>query len=372
MSKNDDRNEHETTEAEQSVGRRTLLKGGAVAAAAGAGLLGAGAASMLPRAEAVAAIGPPRKMIWVVHELGVWNLPLDVAFNDVAELAGWEFQKVASQPAFTVEGNTKDITNALAAKPDVLIVTMAGDGLLPILKEAQAQVPYLAIHQSFNDTLVTEEMPDYIGGFAGEITEISGGTVAEGVLAEAFKNGRTSGVMGLGNPIPGHEFVGKRVTAMKDAATAFNAKNGTTFEVEEFDDKSLDVAAAVPIYKTYIRRHGEDLAGFFGLGNFPTVAIIQAMKELGIGPGEYPLATIDTAPVTNEGVKEGYVMFIYDNQYYSASYVPATQAWQFLERGFQALSRYPTGSLVTKDNIDFVIARDNALLEYGKGYGVAY
>ena len=372
MSKYDEENDHEAGEAEQGIGRRGLLKGGAVAVAAGAGLLGAGGASMLPGADAVAAVGPPRKMIWVVHELGVWNLPLDVAFNDVAKLAGWEYQKVASQPAFTVEGNTKDITTAIAARPDVLIVTMAGDGLLPILKKAQAQVPYLAIHQSFNDTLVTEEMPDYIGGFAGEITEISGGTVAEGVAAEVFRRGRTSGILGLGNPIPGHEFVGKRVTAMKAAVAAFNEKNGSTFEVEEFDDKSLDVAAAVPIYKTYIRRHGDDLAGFLGLGNFPTVAIIQAMKEIGIGPGEYPLATIDTAPVTNEGVKEGYVMFIYDNQYYSASFIPAVQSWQFLERGFQALQRYPTGSLVTKDSIDFVVARDDALLERGKEYGVAY
>ena len=164
MSKYDEENDHEENdheagEAEQGIGRRGLLKGGAVAVAAGAGLLGAGGASMLPGADAVAAVGPPRKMIWVVHELGVWNLPLDVAFNDVAKLAGWEYQKVASQPAFTVEGNTKDITTAIAARPDVLIVTMAGDGLLPILKKAQAQVPYLAIHQSFNDTLVTEEMP---------------------------------------------------------------------------------------------------------------------------------------------------------------------------------------------------------------------
>ena len=371
MSKNDDRDERETTESEQGLGRRTLLKGGA-AAAAGAGLLGAGAASIFPQADAVAAIGPKRKMIWVVHELGVWNLPLDVAFHDVAELAGWEFQKVGTQPAFTVQGNTKDINDAIQARPDVLIVTMAGDGIIPILKEAQAKVPYLAIHQGFNETLVMEEIPDYFGGFAGEIPEISGGTVAEGVLAEVFKQGRTSGILGLGNPVPGHEFVGRRVSAMKDAVTAFNAKNGTTFEAEEFDDKSLDIAAAVPIYKTYIRRHGDNLAGFFGLGNFPTVAIIQAMKEIGIGPGEFPIATIDTAPVTNEGVKEGYVMFIYDNQYYSVSFIPAVQSWQFLERGFQALQRYPTGSIVNKDNIDFVAARDEALLERGKEYGIAY
>ena len=371
MSKRDDREETETAESEQGLGRRTLLKGGA-AAAAGAGLLAAGAASVVPQREAVAAIGPKRKLIWVVHEIGVWNLPLDVAFNDVAELAGWEFQKVATQPAFTVEGMTKDITAAIQAKPDVLIVTMPGDGILPILKEAQASVDYLAIHHAFNDTLVLEEMPDYISGFAGEIPSISGGTVAQGVLEALVKKGRTSGVIGLGNPVPGHEFVGKRVTGMKDTTTAFNAANGTTFEAEEFDDKSLDVAAAVPIYKTYIRRHGDNLAGFFGLGNFPTVAIIQAMKELSIGPGEFPIATIDTATVTNEGVKEGYVMFIYDNQYYTQSFIPAMSAWQFLERGFQALGRYPTGSIVNKDNIDFVIARDDALLERGKEYGIAY
>ena len=371
MSKSDVRELGVETEEKRGLGRRALLQGG-VAAAAGAGLLGAGAASMLPAGPAVASISPQRKLIWVVHELGVWNLPLDVAFHDVAALAGWEFQKVATQPAFTVQGMTKDITDAIQAKPDILIVTMPGDGILPILKEAQASVEYLAIHHAFNDGLVMAEIPDYIAGFAGEIPEISGGTVAEGVVNEAFRMGRTSGVLALGNPVPGHEFVGRRVQGMKDTVAAFNDKNGTSFEAEEFDDKSLDVAAAVPIYKTYIRRHGDDLAGFLGLGNFPTVAIIQAMKEIGIGPGEYPLASIDTAPVSNEGVKEGYVLFIYDNQYYSQSFIPAIQAWQFLERGFQALQRYPTGAIVNKDNIDFVAARDDALLEKGKEYGIAY
>ena len=370
MAKNDERDEHETGEAEQTFGRRTLLTGSA--AVAGAGLLAAGATSVVPHRDAIAATGEKRKLIWVVHEIGVWNLPLDVAFHDVAKMTGWEFQKVASQPAFTVEGMTKDITTAIQAKPDVLIVTMPGDGIVPILKEAQASVDYLAIHHAFNETLVLEEIPDYLAGFAGEIPAISGGTVAQGVLDALHENGRTSGVIGLGNPVPGHEFVGKRVTGMKDTVAAFNEANGTTFEAEEFDDKSLDLAAAVPIYKTYIRRHGDDLAGFFGLGNFPTVAIIQAMKELGIGPGEFPLATIDTATVTNEGVKEGYVMFIYDNQYYTQSFIPAMQAWQFLERGFKALDRYPTGAIVNKDNIDSVIARDDALLELGKEYGIAY
>ena len=80
----------------------------------------------------------------------------------------------------------------------------------------------------------------------------------------------------------------------------------------------------------------------------------------------------DTAPVTNDGVKEGYVMFIYDNQYYTQSFIPAMQAWQFLERGFMALDRYPTGAIVNEDNIDSVIARDDALLELGKKYGIAY
>ena len=269
MSKRDDRDETETAESEQGLGRRTLLKGGAAAAVAGAGLLAAGAASVVPQREAVAAIGPKRKLIWVVHEIGVWNLPLDVAFNDVAELAGWDFQKVATQPAFTVEGMTKDITAAIQAKPDVLIVTMPGDGILPILKKAQASVDYLAIHHAFNDTLVLEEMPDYTSGFAGEIPSISGRHRGARGLGGVGEEGQDEWRHWAWNPVPGHEFVGKRVTGMKDTTTAFNAANGTSFEAEEFDDKSLDVAAAVPIYKTYIRRHGDDLAGFFGLGEFP-------------------------------------------------------------------------------------------------------
>ena len=129
VAKNEERDQRETVEAELSFGRRSLLTGSA--AVAGAGLLAAGAAGVAPQREAIAATGEKRTMIWVVHEIGVWNLPLDVAFHDVAKMAGWEFQKVASQPAFTVEGMTKDITAAIQAKPDVLIVTMPGDGILP-------------------------------------------------------------------------------------------------------------------------------------------------------------------------------------------------------------------------------------------------
>ena len=358
------------SELDRGFGRRTLLKGGGLAV--GAGLIGAAGTGLFAEAAAAAGLGPKRKMVWVVHEIGVWNLPLDVAFTDWAELAGWEYQKVASQPAFTPQGMAKDITDALAAQPDVLIVTMPGDGILPVLQKAQGSVPYLAIHHAFNEELVMEEVPGYLAGFAGEIPAISGGTVAEGVVNELSGRGLTSGVIGLGNPVPGHEFVGKRVTAMKQAVAAFNEKNGTTFDIEEFDDKSLDVAAAVPIYKTYMRRHGDNLVGFSGLGNFPTTAIIQAAKELDIPPGRFAIASIDTAPATNQGVKEGYVMFIYDNQYYSQAFIPAVQSWQFLERGFQALQRYPTGALVTKDTIDVVIARDNALAARAKEVGITY
>ena len=217
---------------------------------------------------------------------------------------------------------------------------MAGDGLLPILKEAQAQVPYLAIHQSFNDTLVMEEMPDYIGGFAGEIPEISGGTVAQGVLEVALRQGRTSGIMALGNPVPGHEFVGKRVKAMKDAATAFNDKNGTSFEVEEFDDK---VAGR--------RGCGADLQDLHSQARGRPCGLLRArqLSDRRHHPGdegdrhrsgEYPIATIDTAPVSNEGVREGYVLFIYDNQYYTASFIPAVQrgsTWSAASRRCSAI-----------------------------------
>ena len=136
-------------------------------------------------------------MIWVVHEFGVWNLPLDAAFNDVAKMAGWEFRKVASQPAFTVEGMTKDITAAIQARPDFLIVTMPGDGILPILQEAQASVDYLAIHHAFNEILVNEEMPDCIAGFVGETPVAKAGKTM--VMTPSSPDATTISVPGYSN-----------------------------------------------------------------------------------------------------------------------------------------------------------------------------
>jgi ABC-type sugar transport system substrate-binding protein len=348
--------------------RRQFIKAGA--ALAGTGLIAGPAVGLFPKPAVAASAGPKRKLIWVVHEVGVWNLPLDVAFSDFAQLAGWEYQKVGSQPQFTVEGETKDVTAAIQAKPDVLVTTMPGDGLLPVLKQAASSVPFLAMNNSFNDTLIMKELPSFFGGFFGEIPEISGGTVGEGVVKELLRQGKKSGIVAIGNPVPGHEFVERRASAMKAAIKAFNEKNGTNFTADEFDDKSLDVAAAVPIYKTYIRAHEADLGGFASLGNFPATAIIQAMKEINIPPNKYPIASIDTAPVTNQGVKDGYVLFIYDNQYYTQAYMPAATAWQYLERGFKGLLRYPTGSVVTKDNIDAVIQRDDNLAKRAKDLGI--
>ena len=177
-------------------------------------------------------------------------------------------------------------------------------------------------------------------------------------------------MIAIGNPVPGHEFVGRRANGMRDAVAKVNAEAGAEFTVEEFDDKSIDLAAAVPIYKSYFRRHGDNLGGFASLGNYPATAILQAMGELDIPANKFPIATIDTAPASNQAVLDGYILFIYDNQYYAQAAIPVAQAWHYLERSMYALTRYPTGSILDKTTIGGVIARDEKLYQRAKEAGL--
>ena len=348
--------------------RRSFLKGSAAVAAgvAGASLV----TSQVAQAATEGTLGPARHVIQVIHEVGPWHLGMDTACKDFCDMAGWTYQQVATQSSYNAAGMTKDISDSMAAKPDVLVTTMPGDGIIDILKEANASVPYLVINHAFNDTLVLKEIPDYKGGFTGEIPEISGATVADGVARELVKQGRKSGVIAIGNPVPGHEFVGRRANGMRDAVAKVNAEAGADFTVEEFDDKSIDLAAAVPIYKSYFRRHGDNLGGFASLGNYPATAILQAMGELDIPANKFPIATIDTAPASNQAVLDGYILFIYDNQYYAQAAIPVAQAWHYLERSMYALTRYPTGSILDKTTIGGVIARDEKLYQRAKEAGL--
>jgi ABC-type sugar transport system substrate-binding protein len=370
MKKNEDKKKKDSAEVYSKPDRRSFLKGSAAVAAgvAGASLV----TSQVAQAATEGTLGPARHLIQVIHEIGPWHLGMDTACKDFCDMAGWTYQQVATQSSYNAAGMTKDISDSMAAKPDVLVTTMPGDGIIDILKEAFNSVPYLAINHAFNDKLVLKEIPGYFAGFTGEIPEISGATVADGVARELIKQGRKTGVIACGNPVPGHEFVGRRVTGMKEAVTKVNAEAGTEFTFEEFDDKSIDLAAAVPIYKTYFRRHGDNLGGFSGLGNYPTTAILQAMEELDISANKFPIATIDTAPASNQAVLDGYVLFIYDNQYYAQAAIPVAQAWHYLERSMYALTRYPTGSVLTKDTIGGVIARDEKLYQRAKEAGLVH
>jgi ribose transport system substrate-binding protein len=52
-------------------------------------------------------------------------------------MAGWEFQHTGN-PVYSVENHVEQVNNAIAAKPDVIIISRESVGLVPAFQKAQA------------------------------------------------------------------------------------------------------------------------------------------------------------------------------------------------------------------------------------------
>jgi ABC-type sugar transport system substrate-binding protein len=349
----------------RELNRRELLAAGAAA--------GVGATLLAPLAAGAATKARPPKspgglVIWVPASINDYNLPIDVGFHEAVTLVGWTYQKIGTPEAqASPEASVNNINKALQRRPTVLAVTMLGSPTTAAIKKVlDAKIPVIVVNSQ-----VEPDRENLGVGFVGPSFFEAGEICANRIAAEAMKRGKKSGVIVCGNLFPGGAAIEGRYKGIAAGIQAWNKAKGTSFTTENFPDNALDSVKGLTTYKAKYTQLGSKLAGFAPLGLPSTELMPKFMKDAGLKAGSIAIGGFDTAPDVEQSIKDGYVQFAIDQQFYSQGFVSGMLAWQLVARAQSPAPNYDTGqAVVDSSNVNRAVNRDNLVLGLAKKYGI--
>jgi simple sugar transport system substrate-binding protein len=127
---------------------------------------------------------------------------------------------------------------------------------------------------------------------------------------------------------------------------------GMDVEYQEIDDATnADPAAGVPIFTGYMSANPDTAAIFIDHGNL-TSTIPTYMESANLGPDDLYAAGFDLSPATVQGVEDGFVDLVIDQQQYLQGFFGIEQLCLTHTFGFSGLFINTGGGFVDASNID--------------------
>jgi simple sugar transport system substrate-binding protein len=237
---------------------------------------------------------------------------------------------------------------AVATKPDgIAVMGHPGDDAFdPLIDDARSQ----GIIVTVMNTELQNAQAKYATagtGYVGAVLHDAGAALAnEAVARGGLKSGDRALVWGLVAQ-PGR---GERTQGILDALEAA----GLTVDYLEIDDATnADPANGVSTFTGYASAHNDLKAIFIDHGNL-TSTIPTYMKAANLAPGSIYAAGFDLSPATVQGVKDGYVNLVIDQQQYLQGFLAVEQLCLTEKYGFSGLFVNTGGGFADKDNIDVI------------------
>jgi simple sugar transport system substrate-binding protein len=247
----------------------------------------------------------------------------------------WDPKKMISQ-----------FTEAVATKPDGIAVMghPGDDSFDPLIDNARSQGILVTV---MNTELPKAEAKYATAGtgYVGAVLHDAGAALArEAVARGGLKSGDRAFVWGLKSQ-PGR---GERTQGILDALQ----EAGLTVDYLEIDDATnKDPANGVSAFTGYASAHKDLKAIFIDHGNL-TSTIPTYMKAANLAAGSIYAAGFDLSPSTVQGVKDGYVNLVIDQQQYLQGFLAVEQLCLTKKYGFSGLFVNTGGGFVDKSNID--------------------
>jgi simple sugar transport system substrate-binding protein len=237
---------------------------------------------------------------------------------------------------------------AVATKPDgIAIMGHPGDDAFdPLIDDARSQGILV--------TVMNTELPKAEAkygtagtGYVGAVLHDAGAALAKEAIARGgLKSGDRAFLWGLKSQ-PGR---GERTKGVEDALK----EAGLQVDYQEIDDATnKDPAAGVGTFTGYASSHTDLKAIFIDHGNL-TSTIPTYMKAASLAPGSIYAAGFDLSPSTVQGVKDGYINLVIDQQQYLQGFVAVEQLCLTKKYGFSGLFVNTGGGFVDKNNIDVI------------------
>ena len=237
---------------------------------------------------------------------------------------------------------------AVATKPDgIAVMGHPGDAAFdPLIQDAEKQNILVTV---MNTELQKAEAQFAANGtgYVGAVLHDAGASLANETISRAgLKSGDEVMVWGL-KAQPGR---GQRTLGITDTLTAAGMKVDY-FEIDDATNK--DPAAGVPIFTGYVSSHPGVKAIFIDHGNL-TSAIPTFMKAANLAAGSVYMAGFDMSPATVQGIKDGYISLVIDQQEYLQGFEAIEQLCMTKSYGFGGLFINTGAGFVDKSNIDAI------------------
>lgn len=237
---------------------------------------------------------------------------------------------------------------AMATKPDgIAIMGHPGDDAFdPLIKQAMDQ----GILVTVMNTELQKAEATYAAqglGYVGAVLHDAGAALANEAIARGgLKSGDRAFVWGLKSQ-PGR---GERTQGILDALQTA----GLTVDYLEIDDATnKDPANGTSIFTGYVSSHPDVKAMFIDHGNL-TSTIPTYMKAANLAAGSVYMAGFDASASTVQGIKDGYISLVIDQQQFLQGFEAVEQLCLTKKYGFSGLFINTGGGFIDKSNVDVI------------------
>ena len=253
------------------------------------------------------------------------------------EWSDWDPAKMISQ-----------FQEAMASHPDgIAVMGHPGDDAFdPLIDQARQQ----GILVTVMNTELQKAEAKYASagtGYVGAVLHDAGAALANEAIARGgLKSGDKVFVWGLAAQ-PGR---GERTKGITDALNAAGMK----VIYQEIDDATnADPSAGVPVFTGMASANPDLKAIFIDHGNL-TSTIPTFMQAANLAPGSIYAAGFDLSSATVQGIKDGYISLVIDQQQYLQGFEAVEQLCLTHSYGFSGLFINTGGGFVDKSNVDVI------------------
>src|SRR3954447_2891950 len=237
---------------------------------------------------------------------------------------------------------------ALATKPDgIAIMGHPGDDSFdPLITKAHDQGVLVTV---MNTELPKAEATYAASGlgYVGAVLKDAGAALANEAIA---RGGLKSGDRAFVGGLEAQAGRGERTKGIHEALETA----GLTVDYQEIDDATnKDPANGTATFTGYISSHLDVKAIFIDHGNL-TSTIPTYMKAANLDPGKVYAAGFDASASTVQGIKDGYISLVIDQQQYLQGFLAVQQLCLTKKYGFSGLFVNTGGGFIDKSNVDVI------------------
>jgi simple sugar transport system substrate-binding protein len=278
--------------------------------------------------------GNPGDTATLARELGARDAARVLKVNLIEQHAGWDPQKMLVQA-----------NEAVAAQPDAMVVMghPGTNAMKPILEKAkEAGIVVIVNNNELPGTgLSYFGLDNYGAGRNLATLTVEKGNLQKGdkvLVYGAFVEGAAGADVAKGT-----------VEVLKDKGIDY-----TTLQWS--NEAVLDPALSVPVLVAYLESNPDTKAIIVPGHGGITAVLDKVLKQAGKKPGEVITSGFDISSAAIQGVKDGYITVVLDQQPYLQGFMPVVAAVLQKKYGLQGLQLNTGGGFLDKDNVDALAA----------------